>query len=234
MKKSEVTSEFGASVGKVVVGESNFVSFEKFAGTLVVSRNFCVGKNVVEQMVNNASGTGVGIKVVALNLEGMEVNVRADEVACSKQQALKALNELIRYAKNIKTFLKFNKCKNFTEYKKKYKKPDGCRVVVVISELLSLTSGEMGAEIKERIVALLKVGQMIGINIIANVNAKNLEKLGEQFALSFENRLLFNNLSNSLVRELSWGMYNSTSFLSDFEFYYLTPDKGNGSLLEIS
>ncbi len=225
-------SELGVSLGKVVVGESNFVSLDKFSGTLVACNNENVGRFVLEKFVNFEDGLGLSVRRILIDLDSSIKNAEelCDEVYCEGNKILTCLNDLLDYAGKVKQFLKSQKCTTFYELKQKKSASADLRIVVAINNLQSLLECEMSEEIAFALKSVLRVGKIVGISVVATCTELSEDVL-DKLVLNFENRLIFNNFSGSFVRELSWGMYGSTELLKEMEFYYLTPDRGNGSLL---
>ncbi len=218
--------EYGTNLGKIVLGDSNFLSLEK--PTLIVARREGIVDSVIGNIFVGLENAGAGdIQKIVLGGICAGAKCYADDVEIKK-----GMVEVYNYIKTLSTFLALNRCKNMDEYNKKFRK-SGARLVVVLKNLERFSRMENFLEIEPILNFLITKASEVGVAVIATTAQIERLALNEGLFYKFSNRLIFGGLSGEVVKKLTLGMYRSTTSLTESEFYYMTMNRGNGSLLAL-
>ena len=217
----------GANFGKIVMGDGNFLSLD--TNTLVVAKNREVSTMVMKSLWECVASSGADIQTMVFGTT--KINGATNYVG--EEQMKKGLVELLNYIKTVKTFLTLNRCKNLGEYNKKFRDSGKC-VFVVIEEIMDIFKLDNFEEIRGMIASLLNFAKDVGISVVATT--ENINGIGcmQDLCYKFNNRLVFNGFEGEGVRAVTLGMYSTTKSLKGLEFYYMTLNKGNGSLLSLN
>lgn len=218
---------FGANFGKIVIGDGNFLSLD--TNTLVVAKNREISTTVIKALHECVAGNGMDEQVMIFGT----IKIKGATNFVGEEQMRKGLAELLNYVKTVKTFLTLNRCKNISEYNKKFRDSGKC-VFVVIEEIMDIFKYDNFEEIRGMIASLLNFAKDVGISIVATT--ENINGIGcmQYLCYKFNNRLVFNGFEGEGVRAVTLGMYSTTKSLKGLEFYYMTLNKGNGSLLSLN
>lgn len=217
--------EYGTSLGKIVVGESNFVAFNE--PTLIVSRREELISGLLNEIFLGLDEGGDEIQKIVFG--GTEKGARC---FVTEDEINKGMVEVYNYIKTILTFLKLNRCKNIDEYNQRFRK-SGARLVVVVEDIEKLSRMENFSKFEAILNFLIMKATDTGVMVIATTSQIERLAMEESLFYKFPNRLIFGGLSGNVVNKLTLGMYHTTKGLNDNEFYYMTINKGNGSLLAL-
>lgn len=217
--------KYGTNLGKIVVGESNFITLSE--PTLVVARRTELISGLINKIFLGLEASGDEIQKIVFggSIAGAKCFVTEDEIN-------KGMVEVYNYIKTVSTFLKLNRCKNIEEYNQKFRK-SGARLVVVVEDLEKLSRMENYSKFEAIINFLITKATDTGVMVIATTSQIERLAMEENLFYKFSNRLVFGGFSGDVVNKLTLGMYHTTKGLNDSEFYYMTMNKGNGSLLEL-